>query len=71
LLPRFSFLLPPSAFQIKKPCQPFPVAGLFGFVYSLIRLQTTSGPATVAGKIKVKPIIGGLERSHVQFIGRK
>jgi hypothetical protein len=27
------------------------------------KLQTASDPATLAGKIKVKPIIGGLERS--------
>jgi hypothetical protein len=36
-----------------------------------VRLQTASGPATYAGKIKEKPIIGGLERTHSRIIVEK
>jgi hypothetical protein len=35
------------------------------FVY---KLQTASDPATFAGKIKVKPIIGGQVRTHIYII---
>jgi hypothetical protein len=36
-----------------------------GLFCDFARLQTASGPATFAGKIKVEPIIGGLQQTHV------
>ncbi|MCC6124647.1 MAG: hypothetical protein IT426_06780 [Pirellulales bacterium] len=64
LIPTSMCPIPPSPFHKKSPANRLRLQGFLGLSSLLIRLQTASGPATDAGKIKVKPIIGGLERTH-------
>jgi hypothetical protein len=60
-----SIILPPSPFHKKSPANRFRSQGFLGLFYDLARLQTASGPATFAGKVKIKPIISGLEQLHI------